>query len=68
MQPISKAPLIGSSLKFVPGTRTPYGTDVPSTTGPSIFVQAGNFKARRPHPIVSMRQFLAVSSASSESI
>ena len=67
-QPISNAPFIGSNLKFVPGTLTPNGTEVPSTTGPNIFVHAGNFKAKRPQPIVSIRQFLAVSKARSDSI
>ena len=52
----------------MPGTLTPKGTEVPSTTGPSIFVQAGNLSAKRPHPIVSIRQFLAVSKARSDSI
>ena len=66
MQPISKAPLIGSSLKLVPGTLTPKGTDDPSTTGPNIFVQAGNLRASRPQPIVSIKQFLAVSRARSD--
>ena len=56
------------SLKLVPGTLTPKGTDDPSTTGPSIFVQAGNFRANNPQPIVSIKQFLAVSSARSDSL
>ena len=30
---MSNAPLIGSSTKFVPGTRTPLGTTVPATGG-----------------------------------
>ena len=68
MHPISKAPLIGSNLKFVPGTRTPNGTEVPFTTGPNILVQAGNLRASNPQPRVSIRQFLAVSRAKSEFI
>ena len=68
MQPISKAPLTGSSKKLVPGTLTPLGTVVPGTIGPSIFVHAGKVNAKRPHPIVSIKQFLAVERASSELI
>ena len=68
MHPISNAPLTGSNKKFVPGTRTPNGTSVPGTIGPSIFVHAGKVKASRPQPTVSMRQLLAVERASSESI
>ena len=29
--PISQAPLTGSKTNFVPGTLTPFGTEVPST-------------------------------------
>ena len=53
---------------MVPGTLTPLGTVVPGTIGPSIFVHAGKVNANKPHPIVSIRQFLAVESASSELI
>ena len=66
MQPMSKAPFTGSSEKLVPGTLTPYGTSVPGTTGPNIFVHAGKVKASRPQPTVSIKQFFAVSSAKSE--
>ena len=52
----------------VPGTLTPKGTLVSFTIGPSIFVQAGNCSAKRPHPMVSIRQFLAVSKAKSDLI
>ena len=52
----------------MPGTRIPKGTFVSFTIGPSILVQAGNCKAKRPHPIVSIRQFLAVSNAKSDLI
>ena len=68
MQPISNAPLTGSNKKFVPGTLTPWGTEVPGTIGPSILVQAGNVKANSPQPIVSIKQFLAVDKANSELI
>ena len=67
-QPISKAAFTGSNLKLVPGTLTPKGTSVPETIGPINFVHAGNFRASRPHPIVSIKQFLAVSNASWELI
>ena len=68
IQPISKAPFTGSNKKFVPGTLTPPRTDVPGTIGPSILVQAGNVKANSPHPMVSIKQFLAVERANSELI
>ena len=68
MQPISNAPFTGSSLKFVPGIPTPLGTLVPLTIGPSILVQAGKVSASKPQPIVSIKQFLAVSKASDDSI
>ena len=47
---------------------TPFGTVVPSTTGPRSFEHSGNLKPSRPHPMVSIRQSLAVSYASSEVI
>jgi len=46
----------------------PFGTLVPSTTGPRSFAHSGNLKPSRPHPTVSIRQSLAVSYASSEVI
>lgn len=39
----------------------PFGTVVPSTTGPRSFEHSGNLRPSRPHPMVSMRQSLAVS-------
>ncbi len=45
IHPISNAPFTGSNKLEVPGTLTPYGTSVPSTTGPSNFVQAGKLNA-----------------------
>ena len=68
MHPISKAPLTGSNSKFVPGTSTPFGTLVPGTIGPNSLVQAGKFKAKKPQPRVSIKQYLAVSKARSEFI
>ena len=47
---------------------TPFGTVVPSTTGPRSFAHSGNLRPSRPHPMVSIRQSLAVSYASSEVI
>jgi len=46
----------------------PFGTVVPSTTGPRSFEHSGNLRPSRPHPMVSIRQSLAVSYASSEVI
>lgn len=46
----------------------PFGTVVPSTTGPRSFAHSGNLRPSRPHPMVSIRQSLAVSYASSEVI
>ena len=61
IHPISNAPFTGSNKLEVPGTLTPYGTSVPSTTGPSNFVQAGKLNASKPHPKVSIKQLFAVS-------
>lgn len=46
----------------------PLGTTVPSTTGPSKREQVSNLKPSRPHPMVSIKQSLAVSRARSDSI
>ena len=66
VQPISHAALIGSSLSLVPGTRAPYGTIVPSTSGPSSFVHSGKLSANSPQPSVSIKQLRAVSYASDD--
>ena len=72
----------GDSTALITGERTasvssihkerrkdvPFGTVVPSTTGPRSFVHSGNLRPSRPHPMVSIRQSLAVSYASSEVI
>ena len=41
MAPILNAACTGSSWKRVPGTRLPFSTSAPGTTGPISFLQAG---------------------------
>ena len=57
-----KAPLTGSSMNGVPGTRVPFGITVPSTIGPRSFVHSLNRSASRPQPMVSKKTYRAVSS------
>lgn len=59
---------IFSTGRKLRAANTPFGTMVPSTTGPRSFVHSGNLRPSRPHPMVSIRQSLAVSNASSESM
>lgn len=63
MVPMLKAARIGSSWKGVPGTLAPFGTVVPSTTGPSKLTQPGETRMpSRPQPRVSIKQSRAVRS------
>src|SRR5258706_256142 len=48
--PMLKAACTGSSSKRVPGTRAPFVTTVPGTSGPSSLVQAGDSSASRRKP------------------
>ena len=64
MQPMSQAAFTGSITNCVPGTRAPFGTIVPGTTGPKCLEHSGNFCAKNPQPSVSIKQFRAVSMAS----
>ncbi len=48
----------------VPGTRAPWGTRVPGTTGPRSFVHSGWARAAKAQPRASSRQRRAVSAAS----
>ena len=63
---MSQAAFTGSSSKDLPKTLAPFSTVVPGTIGPKCLVQFGYFKANRPQPIVSIKQFLAVFKASSD--